>query len=1117
MVPAGPVVIDGGETQTGHLAPTLVDVVCGADAFQKLWRKGAATGGLTVGHVCREAFGFATAVALRELAERSRRTWVLCREARTQEQISADLLVWGVPAMFFPRAAVGESAGGLSDPDAQAERISVVSRFTAGEDEASRVLVLCTDSLEEQVPSPKDLDAYKRHLEAGMKLDVEALLSELDASGYERVPVVSERGQFARRGGIVDVFSWQGEEPLRLEFFDDEIESLRAFDIHTQASVRRFDRAHVLLKEADTAASTQALANLFAPEDAVILIEPEDSAPELPDFLAARVVITVGAPPEDDSETATEEDYSAAIFENPLGIFHAGDFVVQEARRIQFTRQVEEWHREGWRVVMFFHNEGERERFEELVGEKWLAAQRMELALGLLHRGFTVPAADLAVLTGAEIFGRHQHTRRVRGSKLDEAQVLRQARDQMRDMKEGDLVVHVDYGIGKFAGIEVREGVKREEVLVIRYADQAKVFVPLSQSHLVSRYVGVGGKAPKLNKLGDARWGKTRASAERSVEEFAARMLSTAAQRQSLKGFAHPPDTKWQVEFEQSFLYRETPDQLRSIHEIKRDMELEKPMDRLLCGDVGFGKTEVAIRAAFKAVMGGKQVAVLVPTTVLAQQHWQTFRERMSDYPVTVEMLSRLTPKRREKEILTGIKEGTVDIVVGTHRVISKDVRFKDLGLAIVDEEQRFGVKHKEKFKDLFKLVDVLTLSATPIPRTLYLGLMGMRDMSTLDTAPPNRIPVQTSVGPYDERVIRDAINAEVERGGQVFFLHNRVMDMEKMRSRLTALCPEARVIIGHGQMDSELLEDVMQTFINGEADVLLCTTIIESGVDIPNANTIIIDRADRFGLADLYQLRGRVGRGGGRAHAHLMLPRDLMTVGDARKRVNAIKQYTALGSGFKIAMRDLEIRGAGNLLGTEQSGHIVAVGFDLYCQMLKAATAKLQGRRAPPPMEVSLHVDFLCMSEAEWLQATDPDAGVKKRVTAATAHRPTDRQKLVTDRETRIPAFIPQTYMEDARSRITAYRLLGEVLTRKELDALEASWRDQYGRPPEAVEHLLICAAMRLAAASKGISAIEIKEGKLMLTRKGAYVLIGGKFPRLTAPSPPLLLRESLQLLRSF
>jgi transcription-repair coupling factor (superfamily II helicase) len=387
--------------------------------------------------------------------------------------------------------------------------------------------------------------------------------------------------------------------------------------------------------------------------------------------------------------------------------------------------------------------------------------------------------------------------------------------------------------------------------------------------------------------------------------------------------------------------------------------------------------------------------------------------------------------------------------------------------------------------------------------------------MSTLDTAPPNRLAVQTTVCAYDERIIRDAVNAELERAGQVFFLHNRVSDIERIQSKIEMLCPKARVLVGHGQMEDTLLEDVMQKFVNGEADVLVCTTIIESGVDIPNANTIIIDRADRFGLADLYQLRGRVGRGGGRAHAYLMLPRDLMTVGDARKRVTAIKQYTALGSGFKIAMRDLEIRGAGNLLGTEQSGHIVAVGFDLYCQMLKAATAKMQGRKTAPPMEVSFRVDFLCMNESQWIQ--DIDAVPQKRVSAATAHRPPDRQKLITTKDWRIPAFIPVSYIEDARSRITAYRMIGEIMTRKELDALEQGWRDQYGPLPPAVENLLVCAAIRLAAAHAGISMVEIKEDKLMLTRNGRYVMLGGKFPRLTGMDATLLLRESLQLLRSF
>lgn len=1080
---------------------SLVERVHAVPVFSKQWKKLQQGKPVVLDHIAPEAWPFAVALAIRTLGEK--RIWLICKDARVQEQVLGELPIWGVPALCFPRMHAATVASGLPDPEAQAERLSALTRFTGQDVEGSRLMVICEDSLAEEVPALQELESQRRSLHTGMTLDPESFQKELVESGYHRVPVVSERGQFARRGGILDVFSWQGEEPLRLEFFDDVVESLRLFDIHSQTSVRRLERLSLLLQATDGETATTPLQQFIGNDDVIISIEGDFPFP-------AHLTITSGA-----RADRTKEDFATAIFENPLGVLAAGDFVMHEARRAHFLKQVEDWRRDKWQVAMFFYNQGERERFEELVGSDWLKAQKVELTLGLLHRGFTVPAAKLAVITGAEIFGRHQHTRRVRGSKLDEAQVLRQARDHLREMREGDLVVHVDYGIGKYVGIEVREGVRREEVMVIRYAEEAKIFVPLSQSHLVSRYIGVGGKSPSLNKLGDARWGKTRAQAERSVEEFAAKMLSIAAQRKSIKGFEHPPDTKWQIEFEQSFLYRETTDQLRAIQEIKRDMEHERPMDRLLCGDVGFGKTEVAIRAAFKAVMGGRQVAVLVPTTVLAQQHLTTFRERMSDYPVKVEMLSRLTPPKNERLILKGIREGTVDIVIGTHRVISKDVQFKQLGLAVVDEEQRFGVKHKERFKELFRLVDVLTLSATPIPRTLYLGLMGMRDMSTLDTAPPNRMAVQTTVCAYDERIIRDAVNAELERAGQVFFLHNRVSDIERIQAKIEMLCPKARVLVGHGQMDDTLLEDVMQKFVNGEADVLVCTTIIESGVDIPNANTIIIDRADRFGLADLYQLRGRVGRGGGRAHAYLMLPRDLMTVGDARKRVTAIKQYTALGSGFKIAMRDLEIRGAGNLLGTEQSGHIVAVGFDLYCQMLKAATAKMQGRKTAPPMEVSLRVDFLCMNESQWVQ--DADAAPQKRVTAATAHRPPDRQKLVTAKDWRIPAFIPTSYIEDARSRITAYRMLGEIMTRKELDALEQGWRDQYGPLPPAVENLLVCAAIKLAAAHAGISMVEIKEDKLMLTRNGRYVMLGGKFPRLTGMDATLLLRESLQLLRSF
>ncbi|MCA1963764.1 MAG: transcription-repair coupling factor, partial [Prosthecobacter sp.] len=993
---------------------------------------------------------------------------------RTQDRIQSELIVWQTPALYFPRHSQSFGDEALPDPDLMAERVAVLERWA---ETSPGTLLICKDSLDEPAPAARELAKQRRQIQAGQKLELEDFISELSDAGYERVPVVTERGQFARRGGIVDFYSWQAEEPLRVEWLDDEIESIRAFDLHNQSSVRRLERASLILQLGETAAESGQVRDYLGQDDLVLIIDDEKA--DVP--LHARVLS--GA-----ELSEAPEDFASAIHENPLGVFDASDFVLHEARRKQFEMQVVEWRKLGWRTVVFFHNEAESERFAELRAEK---ADPVETVLGLLYRGFTVPAAKLAVLTGAEIFGRHQVSRRSRGSKLADPENLRKARDMLSELRDGDLVVHSEHGIGRFTGVEMRTAPngKKEEVLAIEYADHAKLFVPVVQAHMVSRYVGVGGRAPALSKLGGNSWQKTRKTAEKSVEEFAAKMLSISAERRSVKGYAHPPDTKWQVEFEQSFLYRETPDQLRCVEEIKKDMEAEKPMDRLLCADVGFGKTEVAIRAAFKAVMGGKQVAILVPTTVLARQHWQNIRQRMSEFPVTVEMLCRLTPKNREKKILQGVRDGTVDIVVGTHRVISKDVRFKDLGLVVIDEEQRFGVKHKEKFKELFRLVDVLTLSATPIPRTLYLALMGMRDMSTIETPPPNKQAVATIITPYDERVIKQAIDAELDRGGQVFVLHNRVMTIEKTAMRIRELCPQARVIVGHGQMDEELLEDVMHQFVDGEADVLVCTTIIESGVDIPNANTIIIDRADRFGLADLYQLRGRVGRGGQQAHAYLLLPRDAVTAGDARKRVNAIKQYTGLGSGFKIALRDLEIRGAGNLLGTEQSGHIAAVGFDMYCQMLKQAVNRMQGRRVPRPVDVALRADFLVQSEALMAQAEKGATG----------------------------AFLPSSFIEDTRLRITAYRQLGEVMTRKELDELESQWRDQYGdKLPYPVQNLLACAALRLAAAHAGISEVEIKDRKLILTRNGGYVMVNGKFPRLTERAGFKQLLEALTMVRS-
>jgi transcription-repair coupling factor (superfamily II helicase) len=737
-----------------------------------------------------------------------------------------------------------------------------------------------------------------------------------------------------------------------------------------------------------------------------------------------------------------------------------------------------------------------------------------------LARGFCFPAANLVVLSAAELFGRFaaHPRRRLRRAERNRAQI------DFSELNEGDLVVHLEHGIGRFLGLvkigrarppgaptpEVTDGPavrpyqeEQQEVLALEFADEAKLYVPLEQAYLVSRYVGAGKRSPSLSSLGDGRWARAKIKAAASIFDYAGKMLAVQAQRETNPGYAFAPDTRWQSEFEHSFPFRETPDQMKAIIDTKMDMERPRPMDRLICGDVGFGKTEVAVRAAFKTVMDGKQVAVLAPTTVLAQQHFEVFRQRILDYPVRIEMLSRFRSQSEQKKVLRLLREGGVDIVIGTHRLISGDVIFKDLGLVVIDEEQRFGVLHKEKFKELFKLVDVLTLSATPIPRTLYLSLVGVKDMSTIETPPLNRLPVETVVSAYDERLIRAAIDRELERQGQVFFLHNRVATIERVRDRIVDLCPLARVEIGHGQMDADELEGVMARFVAGKIDVLVCTTIIESGLDIPNANTIIIDRADQFGLADLYQLRGRVGRAEHKAYAYLLLPREMMTVGAARKRISAIKQYSSLGAGFRIAMRDLEIRGAGSILGTAQSGHIVAIGFDLYCQLLKQAVTQLKGKKPRFRLDVDLNLDFVATNEAEFVQQP-MNAAVRSGLAFG--------KKPVIER---IPAFIPITYVSDPSLRIRAYRDVAEVTTQEQLQRLGRDWRDRFGPFPAAVDNLFGLIEIKLAAAKSGINRVEVRDRKLMLTRRGDFILVAGKFPRLVGVKIEQHLGEILELIK--
>jgi len=796
--------------------------------------------------------------------------------------------------------------------------------------------------------------------------------------------------------------------------------------------------------------------------------------------------------------------------------------VLAEAKRAQFVERLREWCANNAKIIIYFQTEGEIERFREIMAG---AIDGVDFVEGTLSRGFCFPAANLVVLSAAELFGRFaaHPRRRLRRAERNRAQI------DFSELNEGDLVVHLEHGIGRFLGLirlskspsTVAAGVSpafpegaagavattdgTQEVLALEFADEAKLYVPLEQAYLVSRYVGAGKKSPPLSSLGDGRWARAKIKAAASIFDYAGKMLAVQAERQMHPGYAFAPDTKWQAEFEHSFPFRETPDQMRAIIDTKIDMERPRPMDRLICGDVGFGKTEVAVRAAFKAVMDGKQVAVLAPTTVLAQQHFEVFRQRILDYPVRIEMLSRFRSQSEQKKVLQLLREGGVDIVIGTHRLISGDVVFKDLGLVVIDEEQRFGVLHKEKFKELFKLVDVLTLSATPIPRTLYLSLVGVKDMSTIETPPLNRLPVETVVSAYDERLIRAAIDRELERQGQIFFLHNRVATIERVRARIVDLCPQARVEIGHGQMDADELEGVMARFIAGKIDVLVCTTIIESGLDIPNANTIIIDRADQFGLADLYQLRGRVGRAEHKAYAYLLLPREMMTVGAARKRISAIKQYSSLGAGFRIAMRDLEIRGAGSMLGTAQSGHIVAVGFDLYCQLLKQAVAQLKGKKPRFRLDVDLSLDFVATNEAEFVAPTTPKSGGFPSA-GARGEAPSLEK---------IAAFIPITYVSDPSLRIRAYRDVAEVTTHEQLHRLRRDWRDRFGPFPPPVDNLSGLIEIKLAAAKSGINRVGVRERKLMLTRRGDFILVAGKFPRLVGAKIEQHLGEILELIK--
>ncbi len=1127
--------------------------------------------------------------------------------------------------LFYPAWEVLPHEAKLPHADVISERLETLvalSRHEPGATNHAPLAVTNVAALVQRTFPPEVLRKQTRTLSRGDHLDPLDLIEWLEDAGYEPEAKVSAKGEISLRGGILDLFPLTSPWPVRLEFFGDELESLRQFDPVTQMSREPVESVTIppggelgiLKKLVESKAGALATLLDYLPRETIfVLCEPEaieqqaaSYAERVPandpfhiaweDFRSAldakgltRLELSgddteawecAGESPHSEVAPSSLPAFQSLDAFRPI-VERAAEPAVVEAQRREFFAQLHRWSRQDRAVHVFCNNDGEQERFgevwkeygfggESVVSSQWSVAHTPEQRdaetnqprttdcellthLGALSRGFICDDAKLVVVTDAEIFGRYK-VQRPRRLKSPHAQTSRSLLEiDFSDLEEGDYVVHLQHGIGRYLGLQMlptgmgRKPLEKskpdeaaQECLVIEYAAHdpeqpaPKLYVPVSEAHLVSKYVGTGKARPPLNTLGGARWAKAKEHAERAVRDLAGELLSLQAARASLPGHAFKEDTAWQREFESAFLYEETPDQMRAIVEAKRDMETAKPMDRLICGDVGYGKTEVAIRAAFKAVMDGRQVAILVPTTVLAQQHFNTFRERMADYPIRVDLLSRFRTGREQRRVVQELATGAVDIVIGTHRLVQDDIAFKDLGLVVIDEEQRFGLLHKEKFKLLRKLVDVLTLSATPIPRTLYLALTGARDMSTIETPPQDRLPVETIVTQYDERVIRDAIQREMNREGQVFYLHNRVMTIETVAQKLRSLLPKARIIVGHGQMDSDDLEKVMAKFVNGEADVLLSTTIIESGLDIPNANTIIIDRADRFGLSDLYQLRGRVGRYKHQAFAYLLIPRHAGLLSDARKRISAIKQYSTLGSGFKIAMRDLEIRGAGNLLGAQQSGHITAVGFDLYCQLLKQSVAALKGEKMKPRVDVQVRLDFLALNPAEEAERRSSkfkvqsskavEAELKVAVPREVASYITDEEAAVSKsaighRPSAIPtgaAYVPANYIPDSRQRIEAYRKFAELTDDEGISQLKGELRDRFGPLPTAVDLLLQVAALKVLASERGITAMETKEEKLMLTRNNDFIMADGKFPRLTKTSVKARLNEIKRLLQS-
>lgn len=1061
----------------------------------KSWISAKTTRGTVIfRNVEREA---AAPLALKLAAEEKKPLLVSAPVLLDAERVFSEISLWiktlelDINISFLPEV----SAGIKFMPGAEPERARTL--FDAFNGNSNIIVSSAAGFLSPALP-PEKIVQSQIELRKGMKFPFHDLLEKLVELDYDDEFEVSTPGEFSKRGGIVDVFSPSAQHPVRIEFWGDEIDSIREFSAETQRSLREVDSCRIIRRAAMPGENPEEQPFIKCMEGrsgALVLLFPQQTKDHLEkfateeelslwiDFTESENTNIVKLLDAVESAQAPEEIPPSPCFPSATHLCSelpdesaagAGEIIRQLT-----ADQVKQWLSTGYRAALLGTNEASEAHILKWCEEHHLNADTVETGKAELPYGMIFPEEKFVFLTEREIFYSPAALKKrpeiLIETKYDREKTTEEPLQQFADLEEGDVAVHIIHGIGIYRGIrEIKTMGAMQEVIVMEFAEEKKMYIPLLQANLMTRYIGSGKSDVNLSHIGSKHWDRAKLAASRSVRDLALEMIRIQAMRATAVGFAFPEDDIWQKMFESAFPYEDTPDQIKAAREIKDDMRNSKPMDRLLCGDVGYGKTEVAIRAAFKCVSSGRQVAVLVPTTILAQQHFYSFSERFAEYPIIIEMLSRFKSAAEQRDVIKRLAEGKVDIIIGTHRLVQSDVEFSNIGLVVIDEEQRFGVEHKEKFKKLRATVDILTMTATPIPRTLYMAMAGMRDLSTIMTAPGKRLPVQTIVARYDEALIITAIKNEISRGGQAFFLHNRVNSIEETCDHLRELMPEVRFETAHGQMNEDELELVMSEFISGAIDVLVCTTIIESGLDIPNANTMIIERCDRFGLAELYQLRGRIGRWTNQAYAYMLLPEHDIITSDARKRIAAIRRYTQLGAGFKLALRDLEIRGSGNLLGQEQSGHINAIGFELYCQILRATVARLKGEQ---------DLEFL------------PEADIAIEFVSYGHKAPPGK----------IPICIPPEYISSERLRLEAYRQICSASKHSEIDNVLNLLRDRYGRIPEETQNMASLLKIKISVARAGFKSLKVVESKIMLENISGVFKTDGRIPRLPESKKPL------------